>query len=634
VTSYTYDTENNLLSITDANQHTTNFAYDAFGRVKQTTFPSNYSESYAYDANNNLTSKTDRNGKTIQYVYDALNRLTQRTYPDSTSAEYTYDLVGKILQVNDPTGTYAFAYDNMGRLIGTTTTYSFLPNTPFTTSCNYDADSNRTGFTAPDGSTNAYTYDTLNRLSTLANSWAGSFGFSYDALSRRTQMTRPNGIATNYSYDKLSHLLSVLHQAGTSTIDGDAYTLDAAGNRTAKQDYLAGVTSNYTYDKIYELTQVTQGTNTTESYSYDPVGNRTASLAIPSYTVNSSNELTSDSNASYTYDNNGNTLTKVVGSNTTSYAWDFENRLTSVTLPGTGGTVQFKYDPFGRRIQKVYTTGSNPPTTTTTNYLYDGDNEVEQVDQNGNVLSRFAQGQNIDEPLALSASGATSFYEQDGLGSVTSLTNGTGAVAQSYTLDSFGKVVNSSGNVANPLRYTGRDFDSESGLYYYRARYYDPSTGRFLSEDPIGFTGEINFYRYAEDDPVLFNDPSGLQHAPGGPWHPAPGVKFACKWSDDCATLSWKIDLFKRLIAGHAAWDLAHNTTRHADDDIPNLLNGLDNCIEIHQMKCTNKGPCQAPEPSPQPSPAPQMKPMGAPLLPLIWELLEDLGYVAAAGAA
>jgi YD repeat-containing protein len=93
----------------------------------------------------------------------------------------------------------------------------------------------------------------------------------------RIRMTRPNGITTNYTYDKLSHLLSVLHQAGSSTIDGAAYTLDAAGNRTTKTDYLAAVTSNYTYDKIYELTQVTQGANTTESYSYDPVGNRTVS---------------------------------------------------------------------------------------------------------------------------------------------------------------------------------------------------------------------------------------------------------------------------------------------------------------------------------------------------------------------
>src|SRR5207253_4470987 len=129
-----------------------------------------------------------------------------------------------------------------------------------------------------------------------------------------------------------------------------SYTVDNAGNRTSKTDQLAGVTSNYTYDPIYELTQVTQAATTTESYTYDPVGNRLSSLGVSPYSVNTSNELTSTPSTTYTYDSNGNTLTKVVGSNTTSYAWDFENRMSSVTLPGTGGTVSFKYDPFGRRI--------------------------------------------------------------------------------------------------------------------------------------------------------------------------------------------------------------------------------------------------------------------------------------------
>lgn len=286
--------------------------------------------------------------------------------------------------------------------------------------------------------------------------------------------------------------------------------MDPAGNRTAKTDYLAGATSNYTYDKIYELTQVMQGTNTTESYSYDPVGNRLSSLGVASYSYNNSNELTSSTNDSYTYDANGNTTSKTNSSGTTSYAWDFENRLTSVTLPGQGGTVSFRYDPFGRRIQKVFTTGANPPTTTTTNYLYDGDNEIETVDQNGGVVAKFAQGQNIDEPLAESMTGGVDFYEQDGLGSVTSLTNGSGALAETYTFDSFGNTTNSSGNVANLFRYTGRDFDSETGLYYYRARYYDPTVGRFLSEDPVGFFGNRDFYTYVGNAPTGFNDPFGL----------------------------------------------------------------------------------------------------------------------------
>jgi YD repeat-containing protein len=116
--------------------------------------------------------------------------------PDSTGVEYVYDLVGKIKQVTDPSGVYGFAYDNMGRFVGTSTQYSFLPSHTFSNAYTYDAASNRTGFTAPDGSMNTYGYDTLNRLSGLTNSLTGQFGFSYDALSRRTQLTRPNGVNT------------------------------------------------------------------------------------------------------------------------------------------------------------------------------------------------------------------------------------------------------------------------------------------------------------------------------------------------------------------------------------------------------------------------------------------------------
>lgn len=130
----------------------------------------------------------------------------------------------------------------------------------------------------------------------------------------------------------------------------------------------------------------------------------------------------------------------------------------------------------------------------------------------GGILSRFAQGQNIDEPLAESTSGATDYYEADGLGSITSLTNGTGTIAQTYTYDSFGNVTHSTGSLVNPFQYTARDFDSETGLYYYRARYYDPATGRFLSEDPSAFIGGVNFYRYVRNDPLRLIDPTGRIH--------------------------------------------------------------------------------------------------------------------------
>jgi RHS repeat-associated protein len=450
--------------------------------------------------------------------YDALNRLTGKTYPDSTTVGYTYDLDGKVTEVTDPTGTYNFTYDNMARLTGTSTAYSFLSGT-FTNAYTYDAASNRTGFTAPDSSTNTYSYDTLNRLTALANSWAGSFGFSYDALSRRTQMTRPNSVTTNYSYDNLSHLLSVLHQLSGSTIDGASYTLDSAGNRTAKTDDYASVTSDYSYDSIYELTQVTQGGSTTESYSYDAVGNRTASLGVSSYTDNSSNELTSSSSASYTYDNNGNTTGKTISGGTTDYAWNYENRLSSVTLPSSGGAITFKYDPFGRRIEKI------SPTATSI-FAYDGTGIVETVNASGSPVARYTQGPIIDEPLAELRGTATDYYEADGLGSVTSLTDTTGALAQTYTYDSWGNQTASSGSLTNFFRYTGRKLDTETNLYYNRARYLDPSTGRFLSEDPKKTTAEFNFYRYGLNSPLNFTDPLGWASCADGHCADCPGGRW------------------------------------------------------------------------------------------------------------
>jgi RHS repeat-associated protein len=502
LTQYGYDNESNLTSITDANNHTTNFTYDTLGRVTQTTFPSTLFETYGYDGVGNLTSKTDRKNQTIQYVYDALNRLSSKTYPDSTAANYVYDLVGKVQQVSDPTGTYVFAYDNMGRLIGTSTQYTFLTGHNFQNLYTYDAASNRTGLTAPDNSTNTYLYDTLNRLTTLTNSLTGQFGFGYDALSRRTQLTRPNGINTNYSYDAVSHLLSVLHQAGSTTLDGASYAYDSAGNRTSKVNKLSNITEGYTYDPIYELTQVVKGGSTSETYSYDAVGNRLSSLTVPSYSYNPSNELTSNSSGSYTYDNNGNTLTDASGK---SYTWDFENRLIQAIVPGTG-TTTFKYDPFGRRIQKSGPLG-------TTNYLYDGTklgtNIIEEVDNSGNVLARYTQDLSIDRPFAELRSGTSSYYEQDGLGSVTSLSSSTGSLPNTYTYDSFGKLTASTGTLTNPFQYAGRELDSETGLYYDRGRYYNPSIGRFHSGDPIGFGGGINFYAYVGNDPTNYTDPDG-----------------------------------------------------------------------------------------------------------------------------
>jgi RHS repeat-associated protein len=505
VTTYGYDTESNLTSIKDANQNTTNFAYDAYGRVTQTTFPSGYVETYGYDNVGNLTSKTDRKNQLITYTYDQLNRLTQKSYPDTSTVNYTYDNDSRLTQVSDPTGTYQFTFDDMGRLTGTSTQYAFLTSRTFTTSYGYDAASNRTSFTDPENGSSSYVYDTLNRLQTLTPPTAygaGSFGLGYDALSRRTSLTRPNTVNTSYGYDSLSRLLSVTHAKGGATLGGAAYTVDNAGNRTAKSDLYAGVTTNYGYDNIYELLNATQGGSTTESYTYDPVGNRLTALGSAAWNYNTSNELNSRPGASYAFDANGNTTSKTDSTGTTNYTWDYDDRLTSATLPGSGGTVSYRYDPFGRRIYKSSSAG-------TSMFAYDADNLIEETNSTGGAVARYSQGLNIDEPLAELRSATTSYYQADGLGSITTLSNAAGAVAANYSYDSFGNITAASGSIANNFRYTGREWDSETSFYYYRARYYDPASGRFLSEDPIGFNGGVNFFSYTANSPLNLTDPSG-----------------------------------------------------------------------------------------------------------------------------
>jgi RHS repeat-associated protein len=150
-------------------------------------------------------------------------------------------------------------------------------------------------------------------------------------------------------------------------------------------------------------------------------------------------------------------------------------------------------------------------------YLYDGDNDIEEMDQSGNVLARYVRGNHVDEPFAELRSATISYYEENGSDAITSLTTSAGALANTYAYDSFGKLTASNGVIVNPFQYVTREFDQETNIYYYRARYYDPSLGRFISEDPIGFGGGTHFYKYAANNPVLFDDPFGLWKNTGKP---------------------------------------------------------------------------------------------------------------------
>ncbi len=558
VTAYAYDSENNLTSITDALSRATTFNYDSMGRVTSTVFPpasgsgTGLSETYNYDQIGNLLSKVDRNSNTTTYTYDALNRLTRKTYQDSTHVDFTYDVASRLTQAADATGTYGMSYDNMGRLTGTNTQYSFIPSHTFTMSYTYDLASNRTGMTDPQSGGTSYTYDTLNRLTTLTNPQSQAFTFGYDNLSRRTSLARPNSVNTAYAYDTLSRLTSITHGPTSSPIDGVSYTLDNVGNRTSRTSLAPPPPSfpfapippspnrQYLYDKTYQLTnEITPCTYEclqymcsefdpicpppaeNDSYLYDAVGNATTFFSNSGNSYNGSNELTVDYSSNYYgYDNNGNRTTISQPCSGTgcsgnvvvaSYTWDFENRLTQVS---NGDTITFKYDPFGRRIQKSSSAG-------TVNYIYDGANIIEQLDSSGAMVAKYTQGAGVDEPLAILQGGVSSYFHADGLGSITSVTDADGNPFNATSYTAFGNAVPTSFTVVGPVDFassygfTGREYDSETGLYYYRARYYDPNVGRFLSEDPIGLNGGINEYAYAHNDPIGRIDPAGTDDHPG-----------------------------------------------------------------------------------------------------------------------
>ncbi len=217
---------------------------------------------------------------------------------------------------------------------------------------------------------------------------------------------------------------------------------------------------------------------------------------------------------------------------TTTYQYDYENRLIKTTKPD-GDVVEYKYDPFGRRIEKNVN-------GTITRFVYDREDILFELDSSGNVLTEYLHGPGIDEPIAMIKGGQTYYYHADGLGSIIAITNFAGQVVQRYEYNSFGEITyQQDPNFIQPYTYTGREYDTKTGLYYYRARYYDAKVGRFITQDPIGFSGGINFYSYVGNNPVNRKDPLGLMNTPGGPGNPG-GIGGVYPAGLECYKCDWK----------------------------------------------------------------------------------------------
>ena len=510
-TQYNYDARGNLTQVTDARNETKNFTYDQMDRMITATNPVGLMETFTHDANGNLTSTTNRNGQTVTFVYDDLNRLVQKTLPpnevqiDPQITDYGYDRGGNLDSVINAVGEVDMNYDRANRL---TSSIARDPDGGGDVDPIYTYDLNGNRITMTDPLLTTYTHDALNRLISMTNTSGDTTTFAYDALSRRTSMTHGNGVVTTYTYDLVSQLLSLVHQRpDETTINSFTYTYDNGGNRLTKTDING--TASYTYDGLSRLVQVTDPLPDMplelESFTYDAVGNRVNSNQNGPSTFNETNQLTEDDFFTYAYDLNGNLIEKTNRDTdlSTLFSYDAENQLIRI-IREDSSEVNYHYDGLGRRVEKDVA-------GVVTRYVYDNEDILQELN-GAAIVARYTHGPGFDEPLIMERDGERFFYHADGLGSVTELTDSAVSpeVVQSYVYDSYGQIVQQVGTLANSHTYTGREFDSESGLYYYRARYYDPQAGRFITEDPIGLlAGDVNFYRYVSNNPVNLIDPQG-----------------------------------------------------------------------------------------------------------------------------
>jgi len=493
----------------DTDYAVTKYTYDKFGRVTQVQDALGNSETNTYDAVLGLLmSTTDRNGQTFNFTYDGMGNLTSKALADGTNAETaTYGLTGQLLSKENGQSTISYTYNNKGQLVSESDTA-----TGATKTYTYDANGNRTGFTLTRNGTaeisQTYAYDKLNRLVSVSENGAVIATYIYDNKGNRIS-TVSNGITTEYAYN-LANMLTSQTSGNKLT---ESYTYYLNGNQKSKTSN--GQTTNYVYDKMNRLTRENDTV-----YTFDDFGNRktmTEGEATTTYTYDlnnrllESNEVMGDAevNAKYFYDANGNQTTKAVMSSAVYdgesaghtvtgdtneyiaiYDYNCYNQLVGVDTNGVVSS--YAYLPDGMRLSK--TVG-----TDTITFVYDGANIVEEITAGG--VNKYYRG------IEIIKNDDNVYYLYNGQGDVAILTDNAGNTVASYIFDAYGNT-DSENSVYNCFGYRGEYADFESGLIYLRARMYDPSTGRFINEDPI--RDGLNWYVYCGSNPVMFVDVLGL----------------------------------------------------------------------------------------------------------------------------
>ncbi|TAG67879.1 MAG: hypothetical protein EAZ25_05665 [Oscillatoriales cyanobacterium] len=537
-----YDSDNNLTSVIDPINNRTNFVYDARSRLIRKVDPLSKITRYDYNSADELIQQTDRNNRVTQFKYDELSRLKTETWVGTDQiVNYNYDKADNPTSVKDKFSTLTMTYDSRNRPktvdnTGTLNAPQVVLNYTYDKVGNVDLMTDT--INGQLAGTNDYTYDARSRMTRINQSGTGvsnkQVDFTYNKIGQFSSINRyadSNGTqlvaGSNYTYDSLNRLTNLTHRnSANSTVSSFGFQYDQSSLITQIAD-VDGKT-NYLYDKRNQLTAAdhTNTNNPDESYSYDGNGNRTSSRTSSSYQTGVNNRLQSDGTYNYGYDDEGNLIRRQEISNgkVRDYQWDYRNRLVGVVDKNASNVetqrVQFAYDVLGRRIAKNVN-------GVVTSFVYNGDNVLlDFVDADGvgsgqPVLDkRYLHGAGVDQVLAQEGSnGNVTWQLTDHLGTVRDLVNNSGSVVNHLTYDSFGRVVAET-NSAVDSRYlfTGREFDEEVGLSYYRARYYDGFSGRFIGEDPISFAGgDKNLYRYVGNSPLNATDPTGLQLSPFAP---------------------------------------------------------------------------------------------------------------------
>ncbi|MDD5680360.1 MAG: hypothetical protein PHI59_03870, partial [Candidatus Omnitrophica bacterium] len=535
-----YTPVGNLDNKHDRMWRTTIFEYDELNRLRFKRYPAGSVE-YQYDKLN-LRHAITADGAT-DLNYDGLNRLKDITSPGDKTVAYEYYNNGLRKKLIYPDNTYVtYHYDNLKRLTD-------IKDSSGGVIAHYDYDglsSRRSGLTYANGASIEYAYDLLNRIKSMKNEASSGdiftqFDYTYDKVGNRETMTTTEG-SYQYAYDKTYQLKDVTYPDMRTA----RYQYDNMGNRQYVDergehwDYTLKTNGLNQYDTLRKTRHnidvdgtirgnnpaVTvnnvDGTVSGEGFIAEDVTLNTGSNTVlaratdPSGTLSDSADINLDTRnvKTFTYDSNGSITTVTFMDKTVTYGYDYENRLISVECGPS--TVIYKCDYLGRRIRKEITVDGG---LSIVDYIYDGDNIIAEYDSSNSLATRYVYGPNIDEPIRLENASGICYYHFDALGSVTDLSNGSGQQIEHYTYSPFGKtkiydpatgMKRDDSIVGNVYRFTARQWDPESSLYYYRARYYDPGLGRFLQTDPVGYEGgNLNLYGYCSNNPINRTDPSG-----------------------------------------------------------------------------------------------------------------------------